>query len=209
MPKLTALSGRINVTVNDGGSKVFAPLLTAVTGPDSDFISAINVSGLGELNSPMLSDLTWCAMRLQSQGVARVNQIIVATNSSLGGSGTFSGSVINSGSLVLDTEGELKIQGNLECASNSVVQVSVGVGAFRNESGKVNITGTTALMGKIIVKPARFYTPAADATFTSGLFNQPPTGGFSAQDDSQLGAALKAEITTSAQDLKIKIVPRL
>ncbi len=209
LPKLNALSGRIDVDVDGGGSTVFAPLLAMVAGPDSDFISAINVSGLGELNAPMLSDLKWCAMRLQNQGVARVNQMTVATNSSLAGSGTFSGNVVNSGSLFLDSDGELKIEGSLECTSNSVVQISLGVGASGDESGRVNVTGTTALMGKLTVKPARFYSPVADATFTGGLFSQPPTGGFSLQDDSQLGVGLKAEVTTSAHDLKIKIVPRL
>ena len=219
LPKLATATGRTSMTANDPGSEVNAPNLASVTGPDSEFISAIDISNQGAVTLSANTSLTRCNVTLQTQGVLRGGSLEFAESSSLRGVGTVMASVLNRGTIHLDRVvgglvpggailSGLIVGGDLDLTPSSVINTTLGLGATRDLAGQFEVRGDTTLAGTFRVTPARGYTPAAGQQFGVGLFAKPPTGAFAQLDDSSLGLTLKAALALSPQDLKVNIASR-
>jgi hypothetical protein len=209
LPKLTTLTGRTTFNASGAGSIINAPNLASVTGPESDFISSIDVSNSGEIVVASRVLLTRCNVILQNEGILRAGSIDLAENSSLQGIGTVAAELSNRGTIHLDrAPGNLVIDGKIELAGSSVLDVTIGLGAARTEAGRIEMRGDAILNGTLRLTPARGYTPAAGQQFEVGSFAKPASGTFTQIDDTLLGAAWKAELVISNSGLQIRIAAR-
>jgi hypothetical protein len=208
LPKLTTLTGRTSLRASGSGSVLNAPNLANVTGPESDFISSIEVSGASEIALGGNVSLTRCNVTVEAPGTLRAGLVALAENSSLIGTGTVAANLANRGSTLLDRPGALVSEGNVEWFATSVLDVTIGIGAGRAEAGRMETRGDIALNGTLRISPARGFTPAAGQQFDVATFAKPPSGAFSQVDDSSLGAGLRAELVLTSTSLQIRILAR-
>ena len=125
------------------------------------------------------------------------------------GIGTVAANLSNRGSILLDrVPGSLVVTGNLQLAASSRVNITIGLGDAKTDSGHLEVRGDIALDGTMKIIPAGGFTPAAGQQFPVGTFGKPPTGTFAALDDSALGATLKANLIGLPASLEVQIVPR-
>lgn len=208
LPKLTHLTGRTRLAATGLGSGLHAPELVSVTGPDSAFLSAIEVAG-GTLTAQKLAHVAWCILTLDDEGLLRGTTLELAPDATVRGTGTVQADLIAGGKLLLDrVPGSLIVDGNLTLLTTSVLDTTLGLGNPRTEAGRVEVRGATTLAGTLKVTKASGYTPAVGQQFAVGVFATAPAGGFATLDDAGLGATVKAEPTVSGQALSIQLAPR-
>lgn len=209
LPQLTQLNGRTQLRALGDGSTLNAPLLTTITATDATFPAGIEASSRGQVVCPQLGPVTRCTIILTDDGLLDPGTLELKTGAVLRGVGTLAGNVSNEGTIAPDrTPGRLIIQGNLALKPAGVLNISLGLGGNRTDSGLLDVRGTTALDGTLKVTKGPGYTPAAGQQFTSALFSQPPVGQFVTIDDAALGASLKLEPTLSAANLSLRIAAR-
>ncbi len=209
LPKLTSLTGRTILSADGFGSVLDARMLDRITGPDSDFESAINVSSFSKLQVPLLTVLEHCNMTLEADSILAGGSLELAETSSLKGAGTVAANVLNRGAILLNrVPGNLVIDGRLDLASTSVIAPSLGLGAAQDEAGRIEVRGDAVLNGTLQIALGRGYTPQAGEQFEVALFAKPPTGAISQVDDSALGASLKAELESLPNKWNVKIITR-
>ncbi|MHB1307525.1 MAG: Ig-like domain-containing protein, partial [Limisphaerales bacterium] len=207
LPRLAELTGRTILRASGFGSTLQAPELGTVTGPDSAFLSAIEVANQGLLGGARLTNLVHCVTTLQSEGLLRGGSIELAESALLRGTGTLEADLVNRGSLVLDrVPGTLIIDGDLRLTAGSLVEVTLGLGAGRIDSGKLEVRGTTALDGTLKFTKASGYTPTVGQEFPVGIFANAPSGAFAQVDDTALGTGVKADAVVSAPELRVNLV---
>ncbi len=209
LPKLARLTGRTRVVASGFGSVLDAPLLANVSGPDSDFRSVIEADGQGLIQGWIITNLVHCDVTLDSEGVLRGNAIDLGETASLRGTGALAANLVARGAMRLDgVPGSLVIDGDLTLTATSVLEATFGLGAARDEAGRLEVKGATALAGTLKLVPARNYAPSAGQQFQVAVFSQAPTGAFAQQDDTGLGAAVKAEASGLPAELRVTLSPR-
>ncbi len=206
LPKLTTLTGRTLLSASGTGGRLTAPVLSAVTGPDSQFGSAIEPSSSGRIEVPALARIDHGIVTLRTDGVLAAEQLEIAETSGLAGAGVLEGNVVNRGTLTLNqATGSLRVDGDLELVAGSAVDVTVGLGGTREDAGRLEVSGQTSLEGTLTVVKAGGYTPAAGQEFLVGSFANPPAGTIPTVDSTALGELLKAEAVVTASELRVHI----
>ncbi|MBI2929655.1 MAG: sulfatase-like hydrolase/transferase [Verrucomicrobia bacterium] len=209
LPKLTTLTGRTILSADGFGSILDAPFLDRITGPDSDFESAIDVGSSCRLQVPLLTALDDCNVTLDSDGLLTGGSLEIAETSSLKGAGTVVANVLNRGAILLDrVPGNLVIDGKLELGPSSLIDTTIGLGFNRDEAGRLETRGDAILDGTLKMTLGRGYSPAAGQQFEMAVFAKPPTGAISQLNDTALGASLKAELESLPDKWNLKILPR-
>jgi hypothetical protein len=207
-PKLEVLTGRAALNSTGNGSRINVPRLSTITGPESQFVSDVDLSNRGEITMAPTAVLTRCNVSLIAPSVLRGGMIEIATGSSLRGAGTIAASLLNRGLITLDrTPDALIIEGNLELSSASIVSITLGLGSARTDAGHFDLRSGAVLGGALRVTFPRAYTPAAGDQFTLATLVQPAAGSFSTIDDTTLGP-LKVELLSTEQEIEIRLATR-
>ncbi|MHC1762986.1 MAG: hypothetical protein AB9869_01585 [Verrucomicrobiia bacterium] len=209
LPKLALLTGRTALTAAGANSFVSAPRLTSITGPVSDFLSSVEVSGDSELELGDQITLTRCVVTLESTGTVRAGSIALEPDASIKGVGSVDADLVNRGSILLDrVPGSLEVRGDLELDPASAIVITLGLGTTQAEAGHLNVLGNTAFNGLFRIVKRNGYTAEAGDQFVIGNFQNAPAGAIVQVDDSDLGPALKAELIQSGQEFTVRIVDR-
>jgi hypothetical protein len=209
LPKLATLTGRAKLGAAGFGSTLNAPALGLVDGPDSVFPSTVEAFSQGVIQGWIITNLVHCNVTLEDDGILQTGSLELAESSLLRGVGMFNTNLVCRGTIALDrVPGSLVIAGNLEFTSTSVLDATLGLGVDRAFAGTLEVRGTTVLGGTLKLTKGNGYTPAAGQQFSIGTLATAPIGGFVQQDDSALGATVKANPVVPAQDLKVDLAPR-
>ncbi len=209
LPQLGALRDRIRIRVSGPGSQILAPGLQTLDGPASDFISSIEVSDSGELRLGTSARIEQAQVRINTGGVVRNDHLEMGPTASLDGSGTLTGSVVNQGTIRLNSlPNTLVVQGNLELADSSVLATTIAFWNGKIEAGRLNIQGTATLGGTLkLVIPNPSLLNEGEEYEIIGIA-QPAQGSFTSMDDSALGSQRKAELVTTPTGIRVKILAR-
>jgi hypothetical protein len=201
MPKLESLTGRVRLSADGQGSRLEAPQLASVQGPES-FASLISAFNFSEIRAPSLALLKKSDVRL-ADATLHVSQLQIESANSLSGYGTIAGNVHVQGNLLLDfAGGSLVVNGSLSLAPGATFSPALG----QTFGPAVLEVRDQALLDGIL-KPtlARGFTPATGAEFIVGKFPGGVSGNFSQLDPSALGAGAAFEAPLSASDLTVRI----
>lgn len=209
LPELRTLTGRTLLAASGQASRITAPKLEAVTGPVSDFVSSASVSNRGELELGTTTALERCRVSMTAPATCRAGTIELGAESSLEGSGSITGNLINQGLITLNQgTAPLVIGGDLQLSSTSVIASTLGLGADKTGSGQGQVLGSTALSGTLRLTSSRGFTPASGQEFVILTWPALPTGALNRIDDAGLGSSLTAAPLVSGLDLRVRIGTR-
>ena len=207
LPRLASATGRSSFTATGNGSRVTAPALTAITGPESDFGSVIDVSrdSVVEFGDAVAVDRTVITLRTGS--VLRVDHVDLGTGAVLRGAGFLEGDLVADGRLEPNqVPGSLRISGTLSMGASARLVPTVGLGADRSQAGLVEVDGAVTLGGTLGVARAGGYTPVIGAEFEVLRSVAAPSGAFSGTDPGNLGAGFAVEAVPGPTGVVLRVV---
>jgi hypothetical protein len=206
-PNLTEGHDRIQLWAFGNGSRVEAPSFASLIGPDSIIPAKLmaDLSGVLLLTNGTVT-LENTDVILDNGGRIEAGALSMGQGTILRGAGTVAANVTTSGEVRPSNASiPLALTDAFTMEPGAALEVTIGIGFDRKQSGKLTVANHAALAGELRVSTARNYIPEVGDEFeivTAGSL----TAAFDTISGLDLGDGFSLEMETSAQNIVLRVV---